>query len=128
MGDALYAQLNEDKPTLAYRTYAPVGSHRDLLAYLVRRLLENGANSSFVAQASDDAIPIKTLLERPESSHRVRGATRACPICRGRGDLFLPRINSRGVEFGDRTALDALLQSVARETASLPARRVRSKL
>ena len=44
MGEALYAQLSEDRPTLAYRTYAPVGSHRDLLAYLVRRLLENGAN------------------------------------------------------------------------------------
>ena len=54
MGEALYAQLSEDRPTLAYRTYAPVGSHRDLLAYLVRRLLENGANSSFVALAADD--------------------------------------------------------------------------
>src|SRR5438874_6492374 len=47
MGDALYAKLSEDRPGTAYRTYAPVGSHRDLLAYLVRRLLENGANSSF---------------------------------------------------------------------------------
>ncbi len=49
MGDALYAQLGEGRPDIACRTYAPVGSHRDLLAYLVRRLLENGANSSFVA-------------------------------------------------------------------------------
>ena len=46
MGEALYAQLSGDYPELACRTYAPVGSHRDLLAYLVRRLLENGANSS----------------------------------------------------------------------------------
>ncbi len=53
MGDALYEQLREDRPELACRTYAPVGSHRDLLAYLVRRLLENGANSSFVAVAAD---------------------------------------------------------------------------
>ena len=52
MGEALYAQLGEDHPKMACRTYAPVGSHRDLLAYLVRRLLENGANSSFVAMAS----------------------------------------------------------------------------
>ena len=52
-------------PTLAYRTYAPVGSHRDLLAYLVRRLLENGANSSFVALAADDTVPVATLLRRP---------------------------------------------------------------
>src|SRR3979490_2014452 len=65
MGEALYAQLTEDRPALAYRTYAPVGSHRDLLAYLVRRLLENGANSSFVAVAADDAVPVATLLRRP---------------------------------------------------------------
>ena len=54
---ALYAQLGEDRPDIAHRTYAPVGSHRDLLAYLVRRLLENGANSSFVALAADEAVP-----------------------------------------------------------------------
>src|SRR4029077_11811355 len=65
MGEALYAQLAEDHPRLAYRTYAPVGSHRDLLAYLVGRLLENGANSSFVALAADDSVPVKTLLRRP---------------------------------------------------------------
>ena len=65
MGEALYAQLSEDRPELAYRTYAPVGSHRDLLAYLVRRLLENGANSSFVALAADERVPIATLLRRP---------------------------------------------------------------
>src|SRR6202035_2762436 len=64
MGEALYAQLNEDRPRLAYRTYAPVGSHRDLLAYLVRRLLENGATSSSVAIAADDAVPVTTLLRR----------------------------------------------------------------
>src|SRR5258708_4388764 len=52
MGEALYAQLSHDRPELAYRTYAPVGSHRDLLAYLVRRLLENGANSAFVPVAA----------------------------------------------------------------------------
>src|SRR5260370_37993064 len=65
MGEALYARLGEDRPDLVYRTYAPVGSHRDLLAYLVRRLLENGANSSFVALAADDSVPLATLLRRP---------------------------------------------------------------
>lgn len=119
MGDALYAQLNGDKPTIACRTYAPVGSHRDLLAYLVRRLLENGANSSFVAQASDDAIPITTLLQRPETLVMSADNARPSNLPRPR-DLYLPRINSRGVEFGDRTALDTLVQSVAREAASLP--------
>jgi RHH-type transcriptional regulator, proline utilization regulon repressor / proline dehydrogenase / delta 1-pyrroline-5-carboxylate dehydrogenase len=47
------------------RVYAPVGRHRDLLAYLVRRLLENGANSSFVHQLADDAVPLETLLASP---------------------------------------------------------------
>ncbi|WP_424628285.1 bifunctional proline dehydrogenase/L-glutamate gamma-semialdehyde dehydrogenase PutA [Bradyrhizobium sp. SYSU BS000235] len=121
MGDALYAQLNEDKPTIAYRTYAPVGSHRDLLAYLVRRLLENGANSSFVAQASDDSIPVTALLERPEALVGSADNARLSHLPRPR-DLYLPRINSRGIEFGDRNACDALLQSVAREAASLPAK------
>ena len=65
MGEALYAQLGEDRPDFACRTYAPVGSHRDLLAYLVRRLLENGANSSFVALAADEAVPVAALLRRP---------------------------------------------------------------
>ena len=65
MGEALYAQLGEDRPDIACRTYAPVGSHRDLLAYLVRRLLENGANSSFVALAADETVPVATLLRRP---------------------------------------------------------------
>ena len=75
MGEALYAQLSEDFPGLAYRTYAPVGSHRDLLAYLVRRLLENGANSSFVALAADDAVPVATLLRRPAD---IIGSRRQC--------------------------------------------------
>ena len=65
MGEALYGQLSADRPGLVTRTYAPVGSHRDLLAYLVRRLLENGANSSFVALAADDAVPTAVLLRRP---------------------------------------------------------------
>jgi RHH-type proline utilization regulon transcriptional repressor/proline dehydrogenase/delta 1-pyrroline-5-carboxylate dehydrogenase len=112
MGDALYAQLHADRPTLALRTYAPVGSHRDLLAYLVRRLLENGANSSFVAQAADDSIPVAVLLQRPEriiaTPDQARPASLPLPP-----DLYLPRVNSRGVEFGDRATLDTLLQSVS---------------
>jgi RHH-type proline utilization regulon transcriptional repressor/proline dehydrogenase/delta 1-pyrroline-5-carboxylate dehydrogenase len=113
MGDALYAQLSADHPGIAYRTYAPVGSHRDLLAYLVRRLLENGANSSFVAIAADDAVPIATLLQRPAdiigSAENARHSK--IPLPR---DLYRPeRINSRGIEFGDRAALDRLLADLA---------------
>ncbi len=70
MGEALYAQLSEDHPDIACRTYAPVGSHRDLLAYLVRRLLENGANSSFVALAADEAVPVAHVAAASGGSHR----------------------------------------------------------
>jgi RHH-type proline utilization regulon transcriptional repressor/proline dehydrogenase/delta 1-pyrroline-5-carboxylate dehydrogenase len=119
MGDALYAQLSEDRPKLAYRTYAPVGSHRDLLAYLVRRLLENGANSSFVALAADDAVPVTTLLRRPaDVIGRPDDANHPnIPLPR---ELFMPqRKNSRGIEFGERTALRALVSAVA--TEAMPA-------
>jgi RHH-type transcriptional regulator, proline utilization regulon repressor / proline dehydrogenase / delta 1-pyrroline-5-carboxylate dehydrogenase len=121
MGEALYAQLSHDRPELAYRTYAPVGSHRDLLAYLVRRLLENGANSSFVAIAADDNVPVATLLRRPAeiivSADNARHPN--IPLPR---DLFQPqRQNSRGIEFGERAALDQLLAAVAADTAPVAA-------
>ena len=116
MGEALYAQLSEDHPDIACRTYAPVGSHRDLLAYLVRRLLENGANSSFVALAADETIPVSTLLRRPVDV--IGSADKAMhpniPLPR---DLFSPqRANSRGLEFGERAALGRLVAGVAAET------------
>ena len=114
MGDALYAQLHADRPGLACRIYAPVGSHRDLLAYLVRRLLENGANSSFVALAADDSIPVATLLERPEQMIRAPDQARNSRLPLPR-ELYLPRLNSYGIEFGDRVALDRLLKAVAGE-------------
>jgi RHH-type transcriptional regulator, proline utilization regulon repressor / proline dehydrogenase / delta 1-pyrroline-5-carboxylate dehydrogenase len=115
MGEALYAQLHEDRPELATRTYAPVGSHRDLLAYLVRRLLENGANSSFVALAADDSVPLAALLRRPAdiigSADNARHPN--IPLPR---DLYLPdRRNSSGIEFGDRAVLENLLAAVATE-------------
>jgi RHH-type proline utilization regulon transcriptional repressor/proline dehydrogenase/delta 1-pyrroline-5-carboxylate dehydrogenase len=114
MGEALYGRLMEDHPGLACRAYAPVGGHRDLLAYLVRRLLENGANSSFVSVAADPDVPVEALLKRPAdiivSADRARHP--APPLPR---DLYGPdRANSRGVEFGHRAALDALLAEVAR--------------
>jgi RHH-type proline utilization regulon transcriptional repressor/proline dehydrogenase/delta 1-pyrroline-5-carboxylate dehydrogenase len=117
MGEALYTQLSEDRPELAYRTYAPVGSHRDLLAYLVRRLLENGANSSFVAQAADNTVPVDTLLRRPADI--IGTANHAChadiPLP---ADLYQPfRKNSRGIEFGERAALDRLVADIAAERA-----------
>ncbi|MBR0756736.1 bifunctional proline dehydrogenase/L-glutamate gamma-semialdehyde dehydrogenase PutA [Bradyrhizobium jicamae] len=117
MGEALYAQLAADRPEIAYRTYAPVGSHRDLLAYLVRRLLENGANSSFVALAADMSVPMSTLLRRPAdvigTANKASHADIPLPA-----DLYRPqRTNSGGIEFGERAALDKLLTAVAGERA-----------
>ncbi|MFL6824680.1 MAG: bifunctional proline dehydrogenase/L-glutamate gamma-semialdehyde dehydrogenase PutA [Xanthobacteraceae bacterium] len=112
MGEVLYQLLLADYPRAVCRIYAPVGGHRDLLAYLVRRLLENGANSSFVSVAADPAVPVASILERPQN--RIGDARRArnpkIPLPR---DLYAPeRRNSSGVEFGDRTALDALLAEI----------------
>ena len=121
MGEALYAQLSEDRPGLACRTYAPVGSHRDLLAYLVRRLLENGANSSFVAVAADDAVPVATLLRRPADIIGTAGNARH-PNIRLPRDLYQPqRQNSRGIEFGEQAALGRLVSAIAAETAPVAA-------
>ena len=64
MGAALHAQLM-DRFGVASRIYAPVGKHRDLLAYLVRRLLENGANNSFVNQVLDEAVAIDDIVSCP---------------------------------------------------------------
>jgi RHH-type transcriptional regulator, proline utilization regulon repressor / proline dehydrogenase / delta 1-pyrroline-5-carboxylate dehydrogenase len=112
MGEAAYEWLLARKPGLACRTYAPVGGHRDLLAYLVRRLLENGANSSFVNVAADPATPVETLLKRPQDwlgspdkayNHRI-------PLP---ADLYGPgRRNAQGVEFGHRESLDHLLSGI----------------
>src|SRR5437764_118159 len=121
MGEALYAQLSQDHPKLSYRTYAPVGSHRDLLAYLVRRLLENGANSSFVAMVADDSVPLANLLRRPADILRAAGNARHPNIPLPR-DLYRPqRQNSRGIEFGDRAALGGLLSAIANESTPVAA-------
>jgi RHH-type transcriptional regulator, proline utilization regulon repressor / proline dehydrogenase / delta 1-pyrroline-5-carboxylate dehydrogenase len=66
MGEALYETLHESAAG-GCRIYAPVGGHRDLLAYLVRRLLENGANSSFVTVVGDRSVPVERLLVRPQA-------------------------------------------------------------
>jgi RHH-type proline utilization regulon transcriptional repressor/proline dehydrogenase/delta 1-pyrroline-5-carboxylate dehydrogenase len=115
MGEVLYEALLAEAPGAACRVYAPVGSHRDLLAYLVRRLLENGANSSFVAVASDPNVPVETILKRPQAwiGDAAHARHPNIPLPR---DLYRPdRVNSSGVEFGDRAALSALVGEAARE-------------
>jgi len=112
MGEALYDALLAELPDLSCRVYAPVGGHADLLAYLVRRLLENGANSSFVSVASDPSVPVETILRRPQSWINDASHARHSHIPLPR-DLFgASRRNSSGIEFGDSTALDALVAEV----------------
>ena len=110
MGDALHRAVVEGEK-LPCRIYAPVGGHKDLLAYLVRRLLENGANSSFVAKVGDDAVEIASLLTRPAETLGHGARPRHARIPRP-ADLFGTRKNSRGLEFGfsgDREALEAAI-------------------
>ena len=112
MGEALYEALLAELPDAACRVYAPVGGHRDLLAYLVRRLLENGANSSFVSVAADPSVPIADILRRPPSWIAGPRAARNSRITLPR-DIYLPeRRGAAGVEFGDRASLEALLDEV----------------
>jgi RHH-type proline utilization regulon transcriptional repressor/proline dehydrogenase/delta 1-pyrroline-5-carboxylate dehydrogenase len=116
MGDALYAALRAEYPGAACRVYAPVGSHRDLLAYLVRRLLENGANSSFVSVAADPAVPIATILRPPQSAIADPAEARNSGIALPR-DLYRPeRRASAGIEFGARASVAALRDDIAGTT------------
>jgi RHH-type transcriptional regulator, proline utilization regulon repressor / proline dehydrogenase / delta 1-pyrroline-5-carboxylate dehydrogenase len=112
MGEALYAALLTEFPDAACRVYAPVGGHRDLLAYLVRRLLENGANSSFVSVAADPSVPVDEILRRPQSWIGTAAQARNRNIALPR-DIFQPeRRAAAGIDFGDRASLDALVGDI----------------
>ncbi|WP_245647658.1 L-glutamate gamma-semialdehyde dehydrogenase [Novosphingobium lentum] len=104
MGDGLYENLVQ-QAGFRCRVYAPVGGHRDLLAYLVRRLLENGANSSFVHQLADADASIDDLLADPLDKARLSGGSQHPSIPTPR-DLFEPvRGNSAGIDLNDRAVL-----------------------
>ena len=102
MGETLYGHVvgdgNLDRPC---RIYAPVGTHETLLAYLVRRLLENGANSSFVHQLADEKTPIEDLTADPvEEAAKYAGAPHPAIVLPQ--DLFgAERKNSRGYDLSD---------------------------
>ncbi|MAC77761.1 MAG: bifunctional proline dehydrogenase/L-glutamate gamma-semialdehyde dehydrogenase [Rhodobacteraceae bacterium] len=103
MGEALHTEVLQ-RTQGRCRIYAPVGAHRDLLAYLVRRLLENGANSSFVNQLVDEAIPPEAVASDPFDA--LDEATPELPAGTG---LFLPeRPNSVGFDLAHRPTLDAI--------------------
>jgi RHH-type proline utilization regulon transcriptional repressor/proline dehydrogenase/delta 1-pyrroline-5-carboxylate dehydrogenase len=114
MGEVLYDQIIKGKSFSAIpcRIYAPVGKYRDLLAYLVRRLLENGANTSFVHKIYDPSIPIEAVIADPLEEVKSVGTTPhpkiPLPV-----DLFRPhRQNSLGVDLNDLSELQALVQKI----------------
>ena len=119
MGEALYEALvgpgGIDRPC---RVYAPVGSHEDLLAYLVRRLLENGANASFVNRIVDEQQPIAAIIADPivELARLKAKPHPHIPLPR---DLYRPeRANSAGIDLADRQALSELRDGLAAALAT----------
>ena len=124
MGDGLYERLVREHGYHA-RVYAPVGGHRDLLAYLVRRLLENGANSSFVHQLADERLTEADILADPVAKIAAVGGARH-PSIPLPADLFgLERKNSAGLDLADRETLGrtvSALRGFASPREDFPAR------
>lgn len=114
MGTELYEQIvPESCYDIPCRIYAPVGSHEDLLPYLVRRLLENGANSSFVNRIVDESAPIADLVEDPvlRSESLLSHINQNIPLPSG---IFLPeRVNSIGIDWSDRDVRATLQTELA---------------
>ena len=112
MGDDLYAEVvPADRLDVPCRVYAPVGSHEDLLPYLVRRLLENGANSSFVNRVTDESVAIEELIRNPVAAVEAFDSIRHPRIPLPR-DLLRSqnheRTNSMGINLADDNVLHAL--------------------
>ena len=118
MGAPLYDTLVADKANgRPCRVYAPVGSHEDLLAYLVRRLLENGANTSFVNRLADDEAPIADIIADPVAA--LEGLeSKPHPRIPAPAALFAPRLNSRGALIADMPVRDALMAEVEKALAT----------
>ncbi|MDE0310294.1 MAG: bifunctional proline dehydrogenase/L-glutamate gamma-semialdehyde dehydrogenase PutA [Acidiferrobacterales bacterium] len=97
------------------RIYAPVGAHEDLLAYLVRRILENGVNSSFVNQIADSGVAIETIVSDPTDAVSKLEHAIVNPSIDQPSQLFAPdRINSRGIDLERRSELEALYDGISR--------------
>lgn len=109
MGKVLYDQVvGRDNKDIPCRIYSPVGSHEELLPYLVRRLLENGANTSFVNRIVDASAPIDDLVVDPLAVAEKYQGTPHPKISRP-AEIFAPsRLNSAGFDFSDRKELQSL--------------------
>ena len=117
MGEGLYEELGRleraigDAPT-PVRIYAPVGSHKELLAYLVRRLLENGANSSFVNRIADEHVSADELVKDPVAELEALTLKRSPAISLPQHIFGQARRNSAGVDLSDPLVREPLLQSL----------------
>lgn len=118
MGEPLYEQVvgrvEDGGLGRPCRIYAPVGTHETLLAYLVRRLLENGANTSFVNRIADASVPVESLVEDPVATVDRFASAEGAPghphpaIAHPAALHGAHRINSRGVDLADEHTLQAL--------------------
>lgn len=112
MGEELYSEvIDPERFARPCRVYAPVGSHKDLLPYLVRRLLENGANTSFVNRIVDEEVAVEDIVADPLLATRDVGFT-PHPRIPAPGDLFDDRANSSGINLPDRAVSTALLAAM----------------
>ena len=113
MGEPLYHQITGfDKGQYPCRVYAPVGSHQDLLPYLVRRLLENGANSNFVNRLQNDKVPVDDIISDPVE-YIARLDSKPHPKISLPVDIYgTARKNSRGVEFANTNVSAKFLKDI----------------
>ncbi|HJY75786.1 MAG TPA: bifunctional proline dehydrogenase/L-glutamate gamma-semialdehyde dehydrogenase PutA [Burkholderiales bacterium] len=115
MGDTLYEVLSRTR-AFACRIYAPVGSFTDLLPYLVRRLLENGANTSFVHQIADPAVPLEALVADPlEALPQPYSPDPRIPLPR---ELYPDRLNSLGLDLAREDVLHSLAERIRSDRGS----------
>ena len=118
MGDALYDALLAGHPDIPVRIYAPVGGFTDLLPYLVRRLLENGANTSFVHQIADPEVPVEALVADPVAALPEPYEPDArIPLPH---ELYPDRWNSLGLDLADQQILGDLKARILADRAREP--------
>ncbi|MDQ0466537.1 RHH-type proline utilization regulon transcriptional repressor/proline dehydrogenase/delta 1-pyrroline-5-carboxylate dehydrogenase [Caulobacter ginsengisoli] len=113
MGEALYRAADDLYDGVTLRAYAPVGGHEDLLPYLVRRLLENGANTSFVHSLLDEKVPAEAVVVDPISAVEAVGPGPHPRIAKPSDIYGDERVNSSGVDLSVGAERDRLTAAVA---------------